>query len=193
LSTIYDEVLLATKHKKELEYIYADNSKVKLRQVSNDRQAQMIPMGYKPVISGIHRGNYQNDIPFVFYRDSEVNEEFFWSYFHIPDTKESMDLYSQYKDKEYIIVHNETSNGKLFDISDVLKHYGKDVVIVDVSKLMKPIVHYKDLLINASGLYLSNSCIFCLALNLELKTDKCYYISRYNEDYSYLYKNIGSI
>lgn len=57
------------------------------------------------------------------------------------------------------------------------------------SFVFKPIVYYKETLINAEAVYVSDSCIFCMAVNLELKSDKCYYVTRKNNprDYSYLY------
>lgn len=200
LTTIHDEVMIATKHKKELEYIYSNEPKVTLRQVEDDRQARQVPLGYTLISSGIHKGNYNNDVPFLFYRDSGVPEEYFWTYFSIPDSSESKELYESVKDKDYIVVHNNTSRGQLFSVKSAKEHYSesssKEVILIDLNDgefAMRPLIHYKDLLINASALYLSNSCIFCLALNLELECEKCYYVSRYNMNYEYLYKNVNNV
>ena len=46
-------------------------------------------------------------------------------------------------------------------------------------------IHYVELLINANEIYLSNSSVLCLSTQLDIKTDKCYYISRNNVSHDF--------
>ena len=50
----------------------------------------------------------------------------------------------------------------------------------------KPLTHYKDALLNADAAILTDSALFCMAVNLPLKTKYCFYISRSN-NYDYFY------
>jgi hypothetical protein len=150
------------------------------------------------------------NLPFCFYRDVEIDHSIFWTYFKIPHTANSISLYniikdSPYKDN-YIITHSNSSTGKVFDISSVesILHINRnETLIIDLNEniyeeshslfefanqfINKPIIDLYDLLCNASSLVLADSSIFCMAIHLPIKTEKCYYFSRDSSDYSYLY------
>ena len=57
----------------------------------------------------------------------------------------------------------------------------------------KPVLHYKKIIENADLIILSDSSFFCMALNLDIKTDKCYYVVRGDpnydcDNYDYIYE-----
>jgi hypothetical protein len=149
-------------------------------------------------------------LPFCFYRDLQLDHSIFWTYFKIPHTPNSISLYNTIKDspykENYIITHSNSSTGKVFDISSVesiLKVNRNETLIIDLNEniyeeshplfefanqfINKPIIDLYDLLCNASSLVLADSSIFCMAIHLPIKTEKCYYVSRDSSDYSYLY------
>ncbi len=149
-------------------------------------------------------------LPYCFYTDVQLDHSIFWTYFKISHTPNSTSLYniikdSPYKDN-YIITHSTSSTGKVFDISSVesiLKVNRNDTLIIDLNIniydeshplfdlanqfINKPIIDLYDLICNASALVLSDSSIFCMAMHLPIRTEKCYYVSRDSTDYSYLY------
>jgi hypothetical protein len=149
-------------------------------------------------------------LPLCFYTDVQLDHNIFWTHFKIPHTPNSISLYNTIKDSpykdNYIITHSNSSTGKVFDISSVesiLKVNRNETLIIDLNEniyeeshslfefanqfINKPIIDLYDLLCNASSLVLADSSIFCMAIHLPIKTEKCYYVSRDSIDYSYLY------
>jgi hypothetical protein len=49
-----------------------------------------------------------------------------------------------------------------------------------------PLPYYKNSLIHAKKLLLSDSSLFCMAISLPVECEKFYYISRDDRDYSYI-------
>jgi len=171
-----------------------------------------ITFGYDLFLSGYHRSiinktpNSFEYLPFNFYKDSDIVSRYFWDYFHIPEIKESMEYYNYVKDTPYIVMNNTTSGGVLFNIENIEKKFNiskDDILFIDLNKNVYesthkfyeiaqkyvgiPLLYYTELIKNASKVILSDSSILCMALHLDIKTDECYYISRDNKDYSYLY------
>ena len=52
---------------------------------------------------------------------------------------------------------------------------------------MKPLLFYKDTLINASQIYITGSSMFCLCLVLNIKTSNCYLITTHRNPHDYQY------
>lgn len=187
LATVYDEVLVYTKKTDQFALIYLDDDTIKCT-TNNECQE-----GYTPFVI-----QTDQELPTLYYSQVGLREEYFFSYFYIPSTEKSKELYSKVKGREYIIVHS--NERKIFDIQDIMRHSGREEVpIIDISMpheefedffITRNIIDYKDLLINASALYLSDSSLFSLALNLELKSDHCYYVPDQVRDYSPVYDHL---
>jgi hypothetical protein len=53
-----------------------------------------------------------------------------------------------------------------------------------------PLLYYVDTIINSNNIVLSDAAFFCLSLQLKIKTNNCFYISRStNKNYDYFYSN----
>ena len=146
-------------------------------------------------------------IPFCFYKDVELDYSFFWDYSIIIDTNESIELYNdiiKHNINDYIFIHTGSSAGASFSLEELEQRKGinrNETLIIDIEKnnynpghffyeiaqkfVMKPIIFYKDTLINASQIYITDSCVFCFAILLNLKSDKCYMVSRHRNPHSY--------
>lgn len=221
LATKYDEVKVVCKKQNlnNLISFYSDNSIITFYPIDAlsdicvhhncpEDKFKEIVKGYDVYSCGFH--NIEKDskiynIPFCFYDDVHLPHSIFWDYFHLPDLKESKELYKNVKDIPYVFIHNSSSFGKMFDTLFIEMKYGiteDDILYVNPNKNMytpdhkfyelaqnfvnKPLLYYKDTIINASKLFLTDSSFFCMAINLEIKTPECYYISRLG-DYSYMY------
>lgn len=153
--------------------------------------------------------NSFNDIPFNFYRDIKINEYYFWSYFHVNIPSESESLFNKISNMNYIFIHNSSSDGIAFSIDDLQKkkNINKDETLIinpcvnvydkthkfyNISQefLFHPLIFYATTIINATKIIITDSSFFCMAMNLPIKTNECYLISRDNRNYQYLYKNI---
>jgi hypothetical protein len=167
--------------------------------------------GYDVYMCGFHLLNKpptnMNTLPFCFYNDIGVDYSIFWKYFHAPTTPESMNLYKLLSPYKYIIIHNQSGTGLCFTdhYPEHVLNISKDTTIfINLNKniyppthpyytianefVNKPIVHYKDALINADYVLLCDSSIFCFAMNLPIRTNNCYVVSR-SVDYSYIYSS----
>lgn len=122
----------------------------------------------------------------------------FWNYFHIPDFQESKNLHNTIKTTKYAFVHNMCSTGMVYslnDLSSILPDVGELLLInPEVNMYDKDHEHYElantfinknlytyiDTIKNAEYVICSDSAFFCLAINLEIETPKCFYISRWH-------------
>jgi hypothetical protein len=168
-----------------------------------------IVKGYNIYSCGSHNIQKDSDIydiPFSFYEDVCMPYRIFWDYFYIADMKESKELYSKVVDIPYVFIHNGTSIGKVFDADNIKTRFNIDkntILFINPNEnvyksdhkfyslaqefINKPLSYYKDIIINANSIFVTDSSFFCLAMNLEVKTDQCYYISRNGTDYNYIY------
>lgn len=150
-----------------------------------------------------------NKLPFNFYDDTNLPYNIFRDFFYIPKTIKSVELYNIIKQasiNEYIFMHGSSSTGVHFDysyIENALQISKNDILIIDPNInqynvndkyyniaqqfINMNILDYIDTITNASKLYLSDSCFSCLAIQLNLKSDHNYIISRSIIDYSYLW------
>jgi GNAT superfamily N-acetyltransferase len=135
-------------------------------------------------------------LPFTFYIDAGIDPKLFWN-FDIPSLPESLLLYEKIKHLDYIVVQTKTAEGEAFHIHHAAKYYKIDAdktLVIDIEKnfytpdhpfyitaqefVHKPIPFYKDILLHAKELYVSDSCLFCLAVNLPLETNTCWIAPR---------------
>jgi len=213
-------VVCKKKYLNEIQLIYSDDKTIDFYPVDDDvnisprygfdkNKFSEITEGYNVYLTGSHKGATTNNIPFCFYDHVGLDPKYFWDFFHIPETEQSDKLFSLLQGRQYIVIHNTNSKGNVFTVKSVEDHMNVDknnILIINLngnvydkdhpdhslaqSFVFKPLVHYKKILINADSLYLSDSCIFCMAVNLKLKSNKCYYVTRRNNprDYSYFYQ-----
>lgn len=154
-----------------------------------------------------------NDFPLGFYDDLKITRRVFWDYFKIQELQESKDLYDILKQNDvskYIVIHNNASTGKIFHSKDIIKKYcqnDQDLFVLNFNEneydpghkfyelaqhfINKPIPHYVDIIINATYVFLTDSSIFCLSLQLPIKTDDCYYLARGNMSYEIIYEDFN--
>lgn len=153
--------------------------------------------------------NSYDILPLNFYIDMKLNPEYYWTHFHIPVSKESRELYKSVSNHKYIFIHKEIHTGKLFTAQQVCDKFDinpDETIVIDAESnyynedhkyheiaakfVFKPLVCYIDTLINSDMIIVSDSCLFCLATQLKLKTDKCYYVSRKRQvNYEHLFNN----
>lgn len=214
LSTIYDEVhiLAIQKNYENIKTFYSDDPSIKIIKTNNYwwnnsifyNNIDFTKYNKEDIfISGIHRKfllklsetSYKN-LPFEFYDEINMPHSLFYNYSYIPENTKSKDLYNYLLDNninEYIFMHGESSNGKLFDskkIEQINKINKNNILIINpcyneyVSTdkfyniaqyfLNHKILDYTETIINASELFFTNSSFFCLSLYLPLKNKKIY-------------------
>jgi hypothetical protein len=194
---------------------YLDSNKIEFYPVINDFEISPIygcshqkfyevTNGFDIYMCGSHIKNYNNfnNIPFSFYFDFGLDYNIFWDYFNIP-----YKLYEQLNYNEpYIFIHNSSSSGNVFTLDNINKwniNLKDNILLINPCYNMydinhkfyniankyinKDLIHYIELIINADKLYISDSSFMCLSLNLDIKTEECYYISRNNNSYSYIW------
>jgi hypothetical protein len=141
------------------------------------------------------------------YEYLNFNFSIFWEYFYIPETEASKNLYNTIKDYKYAFIHNTCSTGTLFSLEEIKNYLDKDILIINpcinmyepshkyydiANKFIKlNICNYLNIIKNADTIILSDSSFFCFAINIEIQTNKCYYISRWH-NYNHIWndKNI---
>ena len=210
LLNIYKKIVVVCKNHQleEMKKFYSDCDKIELYPVISDYEISPIygcshqkfyevTNGFDIYMCGSHIKNCNSCnignefiIPFSFYFDFGLDYNVFWDYFKIP-----YESFNQLKcDIPYIFINNKSSSGDVFSIqqlklnNDILiinpliNLYDKSNKYYDIAQkyIGHNMIHYVELIINAKEIYLSNSSMFCLATNLDIKTDKCYYISRDN-------------
>jgi RimJ/RimL family protein N-acetyltransferase len=163
-------------------------------------------MGYhnpKNALNLYDIGRYNpKNLPFNFYDDINMDYSIFWKYFYLPKLDQSDKLYEiliENNIKSYIFVHNIASSGVVFTYKnlddDILiinpcnNHYSPEHKYYELAEkfVNKKLPEYMKIMSNADELYLADSSFFCLALGLDIKTNKCYIASRNNTDYSYIW------
>ena len=199
-----------------------DNPKIELLKVIND--SFISPnYGFNPYIfnkitekwdvylCGSHKFDRTpiKDFPLGFYDDVNIDRKVFWTHFKCHKPEESIQLYNKLSEaniKKYIIVHNLSSTGKVFDSKSIINKYapdGEDLLVINFNIneydknhiyhniaqefVNKPLSHYQDLIINAEYIFMTDSSIWCMAIQLPIKTTKCYVLSRGNVSYEHLY------
>ena len=145
-------------------------------------------------------------IPFNFYIDMKIDPMHFWNSFSINIPIESKNLYNSLNEIPYIFIHNNCSSGKVFDIEEVENklNFNKDEILIinpciNVYNADHPyfniaekfinlkVPYYIDTIINASKIILTDSCFWCLSINLPIISNECYVYSRDDVNHDYIY------
>ena len=142
------------------------------------------------------------NFPFFIYDDINISRYVLKNNFDVITTNKSIHLYSLVKDKKYIIICNNTSMGDLFNINEELNklnlnldeyliintqknYYNKEHRYFQLSEnfVFQKILDYKDLLINASKILITDSSLFCFCIQLKLKNKnhQLYIRNKFNE------------
>lgn len=219
LSTMYDSVVVVCKNhnKKNVDNIYSDDTNIKLYLTEDYKLIDPIygkktfedeTAGMDVYVCGISKRTPRYDIPFSFYDDVKIDSSVFWEYFHIPSTEQNEKLYSCVKNIDYVFIHNTSSSGVVFTpeyvenklninkneilfINPSLNLYEKNHKYHRIADLFTKdlLIDYAKSIIHAKYVILSDSSFFSMAINLEIKTDNCFYISRNNRNYKHLYED----
>jgi len=219
LANIYEKLKVVCKqhNKKNLEMLLS-NPKVEFLTVKDDYEISpnhgfniklfnVITRNWDLYLCGSHKlsGVVHGPFPLGFYDDVSIDRKVFWTHFSCNKPQESLELYEKVQDQRYIIVHNLSSTGQVFNAKDVIQRYtnGEDMLIINFNIneydkthkfnkiaeqfINKPLVHYQDLIINADYVFMTDSSIWCMAIQLPIKTENCYVLSRGNVSYEHLY------
>jgi hypothetical protein len=145
-----------------------------------------------------------------FYNDVHLNLTYYFEYFYLPSTKESLELYNDVKNYYIIFIQLMASDGKCLNISNLLKKYLYDTNTIlicndknlyDISDksldimtkynickkfVRNKIINYVDLIKNSNDIYIIDSCFSCIVLPYlktnQLKANNVRIISRDNVD-----------
>jgi hypothetical protein len=147
-------------------------------------------------------------IPYMFYYDLRVPPAVFWQHMKIPRTLESAQLYETVRQQPYYFISPNSSEGAAFSVAraaELFKIDTEETLVINSDYniypeghkfyqvaqqfIMKRVVDYVDTLAHAAGIFLSDSCIFCLALHVEIPAGvPCYFTTRYFDYASYIYE-----
>lgn len=209
LSTIYDEVHVICKERnmKNALEMYADDQSISLIIIQDDSDLHPWPLtkmkfeeqGYTVYGCGFFTNKDKiaiYNLPNSFYDDLDIPIEIRQSYFYIPRTQASENLFTTVKsflnDRPYIVIHQQSSN-ETIPIYEHLRAKQPNILILDLnynhypkehpdyqvaeSVVNKPLLDYSYLIENAEELHFIESSIYCLASHLDLSRVKqkvCY-------------------
>lgn len=204
LSMVYDEVHVAVSQRAgrdNVKTFYSDNDKIKIIPMSvtdifpffNTQIEKELNVSSYTKVYRLGKNNRQYDhlpwgysgaLPYCWYEQMDLPQEFRTKYFYVPETSESLDLYSVLKDMKYIFIHRQTSDQLL----DVITWNINDIVTIDpdynlyeeshpwhsiaAQFVKKPFWHYYDTMRHANEIHLANSSFFCMAVYLKLNATK---------------------
>ena len=152
LSTCYDKVFVVCKekNKKNMELFYDDDKTIEIYPVICDKYIsprkgfdintfKNITKNMDLYLAGSHclikHPEPYTDLPFNFYRDMNINEKYFWQYFHVNISSESKSLFNKLKGvSNYIFIHNSASTGNAFSIVEIenkLKFNKQEILVIN--------------------------------------------------------------
>lgn len=125
-----------------------------------------------------------------FYKDINLNLTYFYEYFYLPTTKESIEMYKKVQNYYIIFIQLKSSCGKELNIKNLLKNnlHNKNTILLCNDKnlydipeydktpdtelkynickhfLYNKIVHYKDVIQNSDEIYIIDSCFIGIVL-----------------------------
>ena len=119
-----------------------------------------------------------------FYNDAKLNLTYFYEYFYLPSTKESLELYNSVSNYYIIFIQLLSSNGYKLNITKLLEKYSNDNKVLLISNdknlydvdnnlekynLCQPfvynkIINYNDTIINSNEIYIIDSCFTGIVL-----------------------------
>ena len=221
-STVYDEttVICSEKQLKSLSTMYSDDPTIKLypvKVIGGNLPQFDLPDELKNNIDIYKLGYYKNNnfnacniIPFNFYDDANIDRKYFWSYFHIPYSTNSSNLYKEIFNmcgNNYILIHSNCTEGQLFRTQEIEKKFnisahetvflnteyniytsGHPYYKIAEMVVQKSFIDYTDICKYAKKIIVTDSFLFCLAFHIDIITDECYVILRNNHDYNYIWK-----
>jgi hypothetical protein len=146
-----------------------------------------------------------------YYNMSKIDFSVFWKYQFIPNTHDHIKLFKilEKEHPNYIFLHNYNDN-LLFNLDDLLlKH---NLELNDNTLIINPVVNYyepthkyyklasmfvnkkitdyKDIIIYAKQIFITDSEYFIMSTFLTIQTDKCYVIPKNdNTNYDYLWNS----
>ena len=134
-----------------------------------------------------------NNYKFIedFYTDAKLNLTYFYEYFYLPSTKESIELYNRVSNYYIIFIQLMSSDGCKLNITNLIQKYINDdkVILIcndenlynlekNVEKydlcqkfVYNKIINYNDTIINSNEIYIIDSCFIGIVLPY-LKTNK---------------------
>jgi hypothetical protein len=143
-----------------------------------------------------------------FYKDINLNLTYFFEYFHIPSTQESLELYNTIKNYYIIFIQLKSSDGISLNISSLLSKYlydsntiliCNDKNLYDINNktndieikfnlckqfVYNKIINYNDVIKNSDEIYIIDSCFIGIILPYlktnKLKANKIRIILRHN-------------
>lgn len=188
-------------------YLCNDDKDISPSKGFNLNKFQDIVKGHDVFLCGVHQITDKVEIsmlPFTFYENIGLNPLIYREYSYIPRIIESKQLYNSVINinTNYIIVHQSSSLGNLFQLEQFIGSIDiNNILVINVDKniytkehkfyniaekcVMKPLLYYVDLIENSIMNLLSDSCLFCLALQLNIKTKNNLFVGR--STYEYLF------
>jgi len=146
-------------------------------------------------------GNFNGILPYCFYEDCGLSPQIYREYSFIPTVYQSVKLYNEVKNicEKYVVIHKNCSLGNIFELEEIVTNINiNETLVINIDKniyekehkyyeiaekcVLKPILHYVDLIENSCMNILSDSSMFCLALQLNIKTLNNYYVGRGKQD-----------
>ncbi len=207
LATAYDKVIVVCKEHNaaNVKAMYADDPAITLFPIPDDYVLQPFPVrrqiiesqGFTVFACGYHTDNPRiYEFPHSFYDDIGLSRDVRTRYFHVAPSPESQTLLETVKkvSESYVVVHQQASQKRLpiwghvaeelgtsqipiFDINE--NHYPIEHPFYAIAQAVvgQPLLHYKDLLENATEIHLLESSLYCFASHLDLgrvKRKVCY-------------------
>ena len=194
ISLQYDETYIGidngNKNEVAITSFFADNPNIKIL-YTGPGHMNHIPQDYDKVFRcGMFKNANQSfgDLPDCFYNDLEFDVSIRKSYFYIPETVDSKNLYNQILDTQYIFVQQKSSDTNTslisWNIDDVLtidpnqNVYQPGHIWYELADkfVNRKFTDYIDTLKNATEVHTVDSSFYCLAINLLLKANikRCY-------------------
>lgn len=154
---------------------------------------KIIDKNYTIDFDTLTSGNYS----FIenFYKDINLNLTYFYEYFYIPSTQESLDMYNTIKNYYIVFIQLKSSEGTSLNISNLLNKYlydsntiliCNDTNLYDIANktndieikfnlckqfVYNKIINYNDVIKNSDEIYIIDSCFIGIILPY-LKTNK---------------------
>lgn len=142
-------------------------------------------------------------LPLTYYRQCGVPNSVYWDYFKIPDLPKSDELFNNVVSHgKYIFIHSQVSDSHKAvscgltreRIEELLVVSSDEFIFIDPEKNWYPYNHkhyyiademlkhsmlsYKKIMENASKILVVDSLFYCMGVQLEIKTDDCFYYRR---------------
>lgn len=181
-----------------MNYIFENYNNFSIINVINDNEAIKICNNENNKLilrSGIFKENNNTNLetfPFFIYDDINISRNILKEYFYIRNSEKNNYLYSLINNKEFVFICNTNSNGIEFNILNECNKYNINIdekIVISTTENIYDISHkfykiceefiyyknnlliidYKDILINSKLILITDSSLFCFAIQLPLK------------------------